>query len=225
MTLRPSARFAWAAAAVLAVVAALVALFSIVRGDFSETDGRIIGTLALVLYTGGAAFAGLSVVDRGRRLAWALVVGSVLSFLLVLPALWGTFEESGDGDWELAWVALGTLLAGFLWATAWLMARGVAGRRLAVATGILSVFAALLSDAAVWTDERYDGWGQLLAVVWIVAVLAYVLTPLVSRLAGSSPASERVLTTLDDVELVVTTRGGVDPALAPGERLLLRRRG
>ena len=105
------------------------------------------------------------------------------------------------------------------------MARGVAGRRLALATGILAVFAALVSDVAVWADEKGDGWGQLLAVVWIVTVLAYVLTPLVSRLAAHSPASERVLTTLGDVELVVTTHGGIDPALAAGERLLLRRRG
>ena len=116
MTLRPSPRLAWGAAAAIAVAAALVALVSIVRGDFSETDGRIVGTLALVLYTGGAAFAGLTVVERGRRLGWALVAGATLCFLLVLPAIWGTFEESGDNDWELAWAALGTLLAGFLWA-------------------------------------------------------------------------------------------------------------
>lgn len=225
MSIRPSARFAWAVAAVLAVVAALVALFSIVRGDFSETDGRIIATLALVLFTGGASFAGLTVVERGQRVGWALVAGATLGFLLVLPAIWGTFEESGDSDWELAWAALATLLAGLLWATAWLMARGAAGERLALAAGVLSALAALLTDVAVWTDDRYDGWGKALAAVWILAVLAYVLTPLVSRLTSSSHTTDRVLATLDDVELVVTTDGGLEPNLAPGERLLLRRRG
>ncbi len=225
MTLRPSPRLAWGAAAAIAVAAALVALVSIVRGDFSETDGRIVGTLALVLYTGGAAFAGLTVVERGRRLGWALVAGATLCFLLVLPAIWGTFEESGDNDWELAWAALGTLLAGFLWATAWLMASGAAGRRLALASGIMAGVAALLSDVAVWSDERWDGWGKLLAVLWILAVLAYVLTPLASRLTRPVTRTERILATLDEVELVVTSDGGLDPALAPGERLLLRRRG
>ena len=34
----------------------------------------------------------------------------------------------------------------------------------------------------------------------------------------------RVLATLGEVELVATTSGGVDPRLAPGERLVLRRR-
>ncbi len=224
MTLRPSPRLAWGAAAALAVAAALVALVSIVRGDFSETDGRIVGTLALVLYTGGAAFAGLTVVERGRRLGWALVAGAALCFLLVLPAIWGTFEESGDNDWELAWAALATLLAGFLWATAWLMARGVLGQRLALASGILAGLAALLSDIAIWTDDRWDSWRKFLAVLAILAVLAYVLTPLASRLTRSVTRTERVLATLDDVELVVTADGGLDPALAPGERLLLRRR-
>ena len=81
------------------------------------------------------------------------------------------------------------------------------------------------SDVAVWSDERWDGWGKLLAVLWILAVLAYVLTPLASRLTRPVTRTERILATLDEVELVVTSDGGLDPALAPGERLLLRRRG
>ena len=221
---RPSARFAWAAAAIIAVAAALVALFSIVRGDFSETDGRIIGTLGLVLYTGGAAFAGLAVVERGARLGWALVAGAGACFLLVLPAIWGAFDESGDSDWDVGLGALVTLLAGLLWGTAWLMARGVAATRLALGVAILAGLAALFSDLAIVLDERWDGWAQLLAALWIVAVLAYVLTPLVSRLTPPPRSTGRVLATLDDVELVVTTDGGLEPDLRPGERLVLRRR-
>ena len=223
-TRRPSARFAWGAAAVIAVAAALVALFSIVRGDFSETDGRIIGTLALVLYAGGAAFAGLAVVERGPRLGWALIAGAGLSFLLVLPAIWGTFDESGDSDWELGLGVLVTLFAGLLWATAWLVARGVTAARLVLATAILAGLAALFSDLALAFDDRFDGWGKLLAALWILAVLAYVLTPLVSRLTPPPHTTGRVLARLDDVELVVTTDGGLEPELRPGERLVLRRR-
>ena len=222
--MRPSARAAWAAAAVIAVAAALVALLSVIRGDFSETDGQIIGTLGLVLYAGGAAFAGLAVVERGPRLGWLLVVAAAVCVLLVLPAIWGAFEESGDSDWELGLGALVTLLAGLLSATAWLMARGVVATRFAWATAILAGLAALLSDLAIVLDERWDGWGQLLAALWILAVLAYVLTPLVSRLTATPATARRVLATLDGVELVVTTDGGLEPNLRPGERLALRRR-
>ena len=221
--MRPSARAAWAAAAVIAVAAALVALFSIVRGDFSETDGQIIGTLGLVLYAGGTAFAGLAVVERGRRLGWALVAAAAVCVLLVLPAIWGTFDESGDSDWELGLGALVTLLAGLLAATAWLMARGVVATRIAWTATLLTGLAALLSDLAIVLDERWDGWGQLLAALWILAVLSYVLTPLVSRLTAA-PATGRVLAALDGVELVATTGGGLEPNLRPGERLALRRR-
>jgi len=69
MTLRPSPRLAWGAAAAIAVAAALVALVSIVRGDFSETDGRIVGTLALVLYNRGSGVRGADG-RRARPTAW-----------------------------------------------------------------------------------------------------------------------------------------------------------
>ena len=73
---------------------------------------------------------------------------------------------------------------------------------------------------------------QLIAALWILAVLGYVLVPLVGRFgrpalpstATHLPTRERVLATLDGVELVASTSGTVEPRLAPGEQLLLRRR-
>ena len=63
MNLRPAPRVAWLGAAAILIVAALVALGAVVKGDFSDTDGRILGSLAAVLYAGGALFAGLATVD------------------------------------------------------------------------------------------------------------------------------------------------------------------
>jgi hypothetical protein len=64
---RPSTRTAWLTAAGILVLAAAVALLAIVRGSFSDTDGRILATLGLCLYSGGTAFAGLSIADRASR--------------------------------------------------------------------------------------------------------------------------------------------------------------
>jgi drug/metabolite transporter (DMT)-like permease len=69
-------RIFWIGAAAILVAAALVALVAVLRGDFSDTDGRILITMGALLYTGGAALAGLALADRGpaRRRVGDLVV-------------------------------------------------------------------------------------------------------------------------------------------------------
>ena len=62
-------RIFWMSAAAIVAAAALVALGAVVRGGFSDTDGRILVTLAALLYTGGAAFSGLALVDHDPRTA------------------------------------------------------------------------------------------------------------------------------------------------------------
>ena len=227
MTPRAAPRIAWLGAAAILVAAALVALGAILRGDFSETDGQILGTLAAVLYTGGALFAGLSVVDRGHRIVgWSLAAAAPVCFMLLLPAIWSVFDESGDDNvWRWAWSAALALLAGTMLATALLLARADTARLLARATGAAAGIAATLSIAAIWAEADGDGWTQLIAALWIIAVLAYVLVPVVDRFSRAAPMpDERVLARLGDVELVATRAGTFDAPLRAGERLLLRRR-
>ena len=234
MTPRTAPRLAWLGAAAILVVAALVAVAAVLRGDFSETDGRILGTLAAVLYTGGAAFAGLANLERGRHAVGLFLVATApVCFLLLLPAIWSVFDESGDDTvWRWAGSAAIVVLCGLLLGTALLMARTSASEVLAYATGALAGIAGTLTIAAIWAEPNADGWVQLIAALWILAVLGYVLVPLVGRFgrpavpptATHLPTRERVLATLDGVELVASTSGTVEPRLAPGEQLLLRRR-
>ena len=231
MTPRPAPRLAWLGAAAILVVAALVAVAAVLRGDFSETDGRILGTLAAVLYTGGAAFAGLANLERGRHVVGLFLAGTApVCFLLLLPAIWSVLDESGDDTvWRWAGSAVIVVLAGLIPGTALLLARTSAAELLAYGTGALAGIASTLSIAAIWTEPEGDGWVQLIAALWILAVLGYVLVPVVGRFGrpaplGVSTGHERVLATLDGVELVATTSGTVEARLEPGERLLLRRR-
>lgn len=223
------ARIFWIGAAAILVVAALVALVAVLRGDFSDTDGRILGTLAALFYTGGGLLAGLALVDS-RRAAWlgrTLVVVSPLVLAATLRAIW---EWVGDGEdeehWELAWSASIALAAGLMAATSLLLARKLALVRLAWASGALAAAAAALSVVAIWDEDPGDAMGKVLAALWILAVLAYFLVPVLERfLAPAYDTGERLLAELDGVELVATKSGpGIEPRLAAGERLALRRR-
>ena len=227
---RPAPRVVWLGAAAILVAAALVALAAIVRGDFSDTDGRILGTLAVVLYTGGALFAGLATVDRGRpTIGWSLAALAPICFVTLTAAIWDVGDRGGDDAWRLGGSAALAVLAGIMLATALLLAHSDLAETLAFAVGIGAGLAAIVSIIAIWNPHEADGWIKMIAVLWILAVLAYVLVPVTDRFTrAGAPATERVLAVLDGVELVATTAaegyGTLDPRLAPGERLMLRAR-
>jgi hypothetical protein len=221
---RPAPRVAWLGAAAILVAAALVALAAILKGDFSDTDGRILGSLAAVLYTGGALFAGLATVDRGRpTIGWALSGSAVVSFVVLLASIWEATDE-----WEWGLTVIVALLAGLMLATALLLARTRTALSLASVAGVLAGLAAASTIAAIWADDSGDGWAKTITALWILGILAYVLVPVVERFGrAGAPSVERVLAVSGDVELVATTTAGaagLDPKLAPGERLVLRRR-
>ena len=174
------------------------------------------------------------ILERGRpAVGLFLAATAPVCFLLLLPAIWSVFDESGDDTvWRWAGSAAIVVLGGLLLGTALLMARTSTSEVIAYATGALAGIAGTLTIAAIWAEPNADGWVQLIAALWILAVLGYVLVPLVGRFgrpalpsnATHLPARERVLATLDGVELVASTSGTVEPRLAPGEQLLLRRR-
>ncbi|MBM2822766.1 MAG: hypothetical protein HW413_1512, partial [Thermoleophilia bacterium] len=86
-------------AAAIVVAAALVALADVVKGDFSDTDGRILVTLTALLYTGGAAICGLALVDRGRArlLGWIVTSAAPVCFGFIAWASW-SFVFDGGGN-------------------------------------------------------------------------------------------------------------------------------
>ena len=226
-------RIFWIGAAGILVVAALVAIAAIIRSDFSETDGRILVTLAALLYTGGAALAGLALVDRGRAraLGWTVAAAAPVCLALVIWAVW-TFVFDGGGNEEadkLAWSSVLALLSGLMATTGILLARRRGLVRLAAAAGVLAAVAAALSIAAVWSENPSDAFTKTLAVFWILAALCYFLVPVLQRFtaAGVEEHAVRVVAQLGEVEVVASRTRlegvAVEPP-GPGERLTLRRR-
>ena len=230
MTRRRLVRTFWIGAAAILVAAALVALAAVVKGDFSDTDGQILFTLAALLYTGGAALAGLALVDRDRArpLGWTVVAAALTCLVLVVWAIWSFVDEQNNEPQDkLAWSSVLVVLAGLIASTGLLLARKRALVVLAAAAGALAALAAALSIVGVWTEPDSDWFIKVVAALWILTALAYFLVPVLQRFsgAGEEGAPERVLAELDGVELVATRTGdGLEARLDPGERLLLRRR-
>lgn len=224
-------RIFWIGAAAILVAAALVALVAVLRGDFSDTDGRILGTLAALLYTGGTALAGLALVERGGRvqlLGWAVVGAAPVCLGLITWEIWSRYFDGG-GDYDAtraAWSAVLVLLVGLVAATGLLLARGRLATSLAWAAVGFAACAAALSVAGIWTEPEDDAYVKVLAVLWILSGLCYFLAPVLQRFSTSVDGpEERVLAELDGIELVATRApDGLDPRLARGERLALRRR-
>lgn len=233
MTRRRLTRVFWFGAAAILVAAALIALTAVLRGSFSETDGRILGSLAALLFSGGAALAGLALAERGpaRPLGWLLAASAPVGLAFLLRAVWETGVDGEEGPWQLAWSAALALVAGIVASTGLLFATRPALARLAGAAGALSGIAAALSIVAIWDQNPSDALAKTIGATWILASLAYFLVPVLQRWSsvGAPDREERVLATLGDVELVATRSAGsgviVHDRPARDELLVLRRHG
>jgi hypothetical protein len=123
------------------------------------------------------------------------------------------------------------LLAGLVATTGLLLVGRPALRRLALAAGALAALAVSLTLVPLWRDDDPgSGLAKAIGVAWILAALAYFLAPVLQRwtAVGELGAGERVLASLDGVELVAT-RNPADAIVVAdrprsGERLVLRRR-
>lgn len=233
MTRRRLARVFWLGAAAILVAAALISLVAVLKGSFSETDGRILGTLAALLYCGGASLAGLALADRGpARLLGRVVAGlAAVTFVLFGAAIWEAWTYDGSPPWRLAFSSALFLLAGLVATTGLLLTRRSALQRLAGVAGALTTLAVSLTLVPLWRDDDPgSALAKAMGATWILAALAYLLGPVLQRWSsiGDVETGDRVLATLDGVELVATREPGDMPVVAerprPGEQLVLRRR-
>jgi hypothetical protein len=233
VTRRRLTRVFWLGAAAILVAAALISVVAILRGSFSDTDGRILGTLGSLLYCGAASLAGLALVDRGlaRPLGWTMVGLAGVTFVLLVGAIW-EWEDDGDASWRLAMSAALFLVAGLVATTGLLLTTRPALRRLALAAGVLAAVAVSLTLVPIWRDaEPGSTLAKAMGVTWILAALAYLLAPVLQRwtTVGAVDTGERILGSLDGVELVATREPGdaivITGRPKPGERLVLRQHG
>jgi len=179
-------RLFWIGAATILVVAALVALAAVTTGTFDTTDAKILGVLGTLLLAGGVATVGASLREarRSPSLGGLLVVGAPLLGLVAVAAIWNEFDA--DVLTQAAGASYLLLATGLLVGTA----RVLVGDRPALLPlfGVncgLAAIGASLSVAAIFAGHANSAYGKLLAAVWILAVLAYVLIPVGRRLSAA----------------------------------------
>lgn len=220
-------RVFWLGAAALLVVAALIAIVALLRGELTDTDAHILLTLGALFLTGGIAIAGLALVDSGRfaNVGWVAAAAAPVEFAILTYWIWSGTE----GDDTITRIGMTTLLAvvGQLAITTQLLL--FSSRRLAplaALTELLVAVAVCGTIAAIWTEPDSSLVPKLLAATWILGALCWFLLPVLQRYtAAGAGTGDRLLGELDGVELVAThAHEGIDVRLARGERLLLRRR-
>lgn len=213
-------RLFWIGAAALLGAAALISIVAVLRGEFSETDGKILGTLGTLSLAGSAALAGLALVERRTisGFGWALAASSPVWFALPTVAIWG-FESDTLAKWAVtSYLALGAEL---IVASNILLLRGKRLAPLVVITALLTLAATLLSVGAIWSEEGSEDLGKAIAVFWILAGLGYFLTPVLQRFAATAATTRpgRTLDVVRGAELVAV------PAAEAGEDAMVRSEG
>ena len=201
-------RFFWIGAATLLGVAALVSIVALLRGEFTDTDGRILGTLAVGFLAGSAVLSALALIDRRDLvpLGWAGVAVAAGGVVAHTWQVWVEFaSESGSLDTTIV------VLAVLMVTTARLLHRRF--EWLFWASAALTVVAAAVYVWAVHADPGGDSWAKFLGTLGILTVLTWFLVPVLGRTSDATP-TERV---------VGRGPGRVEVELADGETLVVRR--
>ena len=200
-------RLFWIGAATLRGAAALISIVALLRGEFTETDAKILGTLGTALLAGSASLAGLALIERRELvpLGWAVAAVSAIGFAVLTWQVWNEFTSE---NWSLDTITV--VVAGLMLATSRLLHRRFAWLWWTSA-GLTSVTATVYVWA-IHADPGGDNWGKALGTIGIVTVLAWFLVPVLGRTSGATPADR----------VVGRGPGRVEVELAEGETLVIR---
>ena len=214
-------------AAALAAVAALLAIATVLQGDFGDTEGKIFATIGVTFVAGSAVMAGIACLAQGSRfLGRAGIALAAGGFLLWVEQVWGGHDSATY--WKVLGLFLTWTLVTLIGTTSALMTRRKRG--LHVATLTCAVGAGLVASAML-LRENGDAW-QLFAVLLILTLLGEVLTPILERSAAADERPvERELGSLDGVHVIAVREAGKrvvrigdrETPLAADESVIVRR--
>jgi hypothetical protein len=170
-------------------IAAAVASYALLGGEFSDTDWKVIGTSTLFALTSSMAAAGLGVRDRARPLGDATATAAGAAFVLVSIGMWA--EIDGEVFWRVtgvvAVVALESAHVSFIWSRLRPQDPTSVARVTRVAIG-LAVVSGAMGIAPIAGLEGGDEtlYLEILGVVLVGQLLCTALAPLLRRLSAGA---------------------------------------
>lgn len=189
--------------AALLSASALLAVGILLFGRFGETEGRILGTTALVAGYGLLALPGAILFDqhRLRRLGASVGALAVAGATLALVSVWA----AGSGDRLGKWIGTVTLILVAAAQTAALAARNRdrdprSVRVLFTASIIVGAAAAGMLTGLLWS-EAGDDYGRFAAALVVLDAGAVALQPILAR-ARVEPGTVRLRVLVDEGDTV-----------------------
>jgi hypothetical protein len=169
-------------------VAAAVACYAMLGGEFSDTDWKVIGTSTLFALASSMAAAGLSVRERAPALGGAGVATAAAAFVLVSLGMW--VELDSELFWRVtgivAIVALESAHVAFVWSRLRPTDPTSVARitRAAIGLAVVSAVMGIAPIAGLEGDETL--YVEVLGVVLVGQLLCTVLAPLLRRLSAGA---------------------------------------
>ena len=137
-----------------------------------------------MLLCGGAAIAGLHLLDRGLRLFGGVVlIAAAVELVLFQLGIWKAEFGNGSNEYvKLIPIMLAWVIATIMLGTLPLIAVDSRLLVIAAAVGACALVGATIATVLVWRETDDQGLGKTLAVLAILVVAGYLLTPLAERL-------------------------------------------
>ena len=173
------------------IVSAALASFSLIRGEFSETDWKILETALSVAAASVLTLANGMAIERehGRLLAMPGIVVSIAGFALLIFTIWNDFDFDGATKLSVSAIIASVMLTH--WTLVSIVRIPANHRWVQVIAYPLSGLLAAFLISSIWAEIEGGVIGQLVGVVAIMAIATTILLPILQRLSSSEDGTIR----------------------------------
>ena len=215
--------------AVLLSVSAVLAIAVLLIGRFGSTEGRILGSTALLGASGLVALPGVTLLDkeRARWLALVGVTAAALTSMLGLVAIWSASSSDTLGQTMGSAAVVAVAFSQFCALTARRAVGDPASvRRLFAASCATGALVAILGVTFLWTNPHGTLAPRVLGAIVVLDLLLVSLQPILARARPDVVVHRFELVLSSGERVMVSVKSGdVASAAARAIRSVERERG